>query len=144
MCSIEFQKRHAIAAPEDLFAAPRLSPDDGWWKAWFAAAGLSEPARPAQRGVRLDSQAIEGNAAIAGQGAAMLSPLMWQPELAAGRLVQPFPLTVLEGPCYWLVYPEHKRGQAKIRAFREWLLAEVAAQAVFGPPEAYREPESGA
>ena len=141
MCSPEFLERNPLVRPADLFAVPRLSPGDMWWKLWFAAAGLADQEPASTRGIRLDSQAAEGNAALAGHGVGMLSPLMWRNDLASGRLVRPFDLTVLEGPSYWLVYPEHKRNQAKIRMFREWLLREIAAQAAHGPPEVYAEPE---
>ena len=87
---------------------------------------------------RLTRTAIE---LMAGHGVSMLSPLMWQNELASGRLVRLFDLHVNEGPSYWLVYPEHRRNIAKIRAFRDWLLGEVAAQAKIGPAEAFVPPE---
>ncbi|HEY0445010.1 MAG TPA: transcriptional regulator GcvA [Allosphingosinicella sp.] len=140
MCSPDFLARNDLAAPDKLFGATRLSPGDVWWKLWFAAAGLTAPVALRSPGIRLDSQAAEGNAAMAGQGVAMLSPLMWRLELAAGRLVQPFPISVYEGPSYWLVFPEHKRNQPKIRHFREWLLAQVAEQAKAGPAEAFLPP----
>lgn len=141
MCSPEFLANHPLDTPVHLLTVPRLSPGDMWWTLWFAAAGLADHQPQGTRGIRLDSQAAEGNAALAGHGVGMLSPLMWRNELASGRLVQPFDLTVLEGPSYWLVYPEHKRNQAKIRMFRDWLLREIAAQAAHGPPEVYAEPE---
>jgi LysR family glycine cleavage system transcriptional activator len=144
MCSPEFVARHQLTEPEQLLAVPRLSPDDEWWRLWFAAAALApDQAAPRGRGIRLDSQAAEGNAAMAGLGVSMLSPIMWRPELASGRLVRPFALHVNEGPSYWLVYPEHRRGQPKIRAWREWLLAQVAEQAVLGPAEAFVPPDPG-
>ena len=34
---------------------------------------------------------MEANAAFAGAGIAMMTPMFWRDELAAGRLVQPFP-----------------------------------------------------
>lgn len=141
MCSPAFLERHELTSPHHLLGVPRLSPDDIWWKLWFAAAGLVPEPDSRSRGIRLDSQAAEGNAAMAGHGVGMLSPLMWRPELDSGRLVQPFALHVNEGPSYWLVYPEHRRGQAKIRAFRDWLLSEMAAQAAAGPAEAFLPPE---
>jgi LysR family glycine cleavage system transcriptional activator len=144
MCSPEFRDRHPIERPQDLLHVPRLSPDDPWWKLWFAAAGVAGDGERSGRGIRLDTQVAEGMAAIAGQGIGMLSPNMWPNELAAGRLVQLFPLVVIEGPSYWLVYPEHKRNQAKIRAFRDWLLAQVAAQAASGPVEVFTPPEPAA
>jgi LysR family glycine cleavage system transcriptional activator len=144
MCSPDFRARHPITRPEELFQVPRLSPDDSWWKFWFAAAGVAAPDERAGRGIRLDTQVAEGMAAIAGQGVGMLSPSMWQSELTSGRLIQLFPLTLIEGPSYWLVYPEHKRAQAKIRAFRDWILAQVAAQAASGPAEVFTPPVAAA
>jgi LysR family transcriptional regulator, glycine cleavage system transcriptional activator len=140
MCSRDFAARHGLAKPADLLTAPRLSPADEWWRLWFEAAGVAPPGAASSRGIRLDSQAAEGNAAMAGHGIGMLSPLMWRNELAAGRLVQPFTLHVNEGPSYWLVYPEHRRHQPKLRAFRDWLLTEVALQAAAGPAEAFEPP----
>jgi LysR family glycine cleavage system transcriptional activator len=54
--------------------------------------------------------------------------------------VRPFALHVQEGPSYWLVYPDHRRASPKIRAFRDWLLTQVAAQSATGPAEAFVEP----
>jgi LysR family glycine cleavage system transcriptional activator len=141
MCSPDFLQRHDLSAPEQLFEVTRLSPGDSWWKVWLEAAGLADREPSAAGGIRLDSQVAEGNAAMAGHGVAMLSPIMWRNDLARGRLVQPFDLTVNEGPRYWLVYPEHKRNQAKIRAFRDWMLREVEAVRPAGPPEAFEPPE---
>ena len=140
-CTPDFRDRHKLETPEDLLRVPRLNPDDDWWAKWLTAAGVAIPEGARQPGIRLDSQALEGNAALAGQGIGLLTPLFWRRELAGGLLVQPFPLTVIMGPALWLVYPEHKRGRAKIRAFREWLLAEMVEEAKAGPPEAFTPPE---
>jgi LysR family glycine cleavage system transcriptional activator len=141
MCSPDFLERHDLSSPEKLFEVTRLSPGDAWWKVWLAAAGLGDRADAHTGGIRLDSQVAEGNAAMAGHGVSMLSPLMWRNDLARGRLVQLFPLTVNEGPTYWLVYPEHKRNQPKIKAFRDWMLREVEAIRPAGPPEAFEPPK---
>jgi LysR family glycine cleavage system transcriptional activator len=141
LCTPEFKERHAIERPEDLLRVPRLNADDVWWTQWLGAAGVEPPA-PGQPGIRLDAQVLEGNATLAGHGAGLLTPLFWRTDLREGRLVQPFPLIVVTGPALWLVYPEHKRGRAKIRAFREWLLAETAREAAAGPAEAFSPPEA--
>jgi LysR family glycine cleavage system transcriptional activator len=141
MCSPEFLERHPLKRPEDVLAVPRISAGDQWWKRWLARAGVAEPEGIAHSGIWLDSQVMEGNTAIAGHGVAMLLPAFWKSELAAGRLVAPFPIISLDGFSYWLVYPEHKRNQPKIRAFREWILAQVAADAQAGPPEVFVAPE---
>jgi LysR family glycine cleavage system transcriptional activator len=142
LCSPEFRDRHGLDRPADLLRAPRLNAHDWWWKEWFEAAGVALEDETPRQGIRLDSQALEGNAALAGHGVGLLTPLYWRGEIAAGRLVQPFDLVVVSGPALWLVYPEHKKGRAKIRAFRDWLLAEIAAEAGYGPAEAFRAPPS--
>jgi LysR family transcriptional regulator, glycine cleavage system transcriptional activator len=139
MCTPEFRDRHDLREPRDVLRVPRLTPDDEWWKLWLSAAGVPVPEERSP-GIRLDSQATEGQAAMAGHGLGMLTPMFWKAELASGRLVQPFVLIACERRAHWLVYPEHKRGRAKIRAFRDWLLAEIAAEAPAGPPEAFRPP----
>jgi LysR family glycine cleavage system transcriptional activator len=67
-----------------------------------------------------------GHAAMAGQGFALLTPLLWKGDVAAGRLRMPFPDRVsVRGWSYWLVYPKERRMVPKVKRFREWLLAEM-------------------
>jgi LysR family glycine cleavage system transcriptional activator len=144
LCSPEFLARHEIREPRDLMRVTRLSADDIWWKQWLEVAGIAEGEAKGPPGLRMDSQVVEGQAAMAGHGVAMLCPLFWRTEIAAGRLVQPFDLVLAEPLSLWLVYPEHKRGRAKVRAFRDWLLAEAAADAAAGPAEMFAGPAGAA
>jgi LysR family glycine cleavage system transcriptional activator len=125
-----FVERHGpFAAAGDLAGVPRISPDDDWWTIWFAASGVTLPAPTRASGIRLDSQVAEARAAMAGHGVAILTPALWQADVEQGRLVQlPGPV-VDERRNYWLVYPEQKRSTPKIRAFRQWLLDEIAREA---------------
>jgi len=126
MCSPGFLKRHGPFEAEDMLRIPQISPHDPWWPFWLREAGVEVPDGPPRVGVRLDSQAHEGHAAMAGQGMAMLTPFFWRNDLAEGRLMRPFGQVSTRGYAYWLCYPEARRGVAKIRRFREWLLAELA------------------
>jgi LysR family glycine cleavage system transcriptional activator len=127
-CVAEAQRKLGRAlVPADMPRQHLISPADEWWQQWFAdnqvATDEAELRRP---GVRLDNQANEGHAAMAGQGFALLTPLLWQGDLAQGRLVAPFPERVSSrGWAYWLVYPTERRLAPKIKRFREWLLAEM-------------------
>jgi len=140
ICSTDFQARHRLTQPEQLLTVPRLSPDDVWWGDWLAEAGVALPAEPAHAGLRLDNQVMEANAAVAGAGVAMMTPMFWRAELAAGRLVQPFERVHYSSRSLWLAYPEARRAQPKIAAFRDWLLAEVRAAAASEPAAAFAEP----
>lgn len=122
MATPEFLARHPLHRPADLLAAPRVSPGDEWWSVWFAQFDAVPHAAPGPTGSRFDSQVLDGNAALAGHGIAVLSPAMFPQEIAEGRLIQPFPELAVDPRRFWLVYPEHKRRLTKVRAFRDWLL----------------------
>lgn len=127
MCSAGFLRRHGpFTSPEALCHVPQISPHDPWWPFWLREAGVDLPEGPPRAGVRLDSQAHEGHAAMAGQGVAMLTPFFWRNDLAEGRLVRPFEQVSTRGYAYWLCYPESRKSVPKIKRFREWLRAELA------------------
>jgi LysR family glycine cleavage system transcriptional activator len=127
MCSPAFlDAQGGTITPRDLLRLPLISPHDPTWLRWLDEAGLTDVAAADLQGVRLDTQANDGHAAMAGQGVAMLTPFFWKNDMADGRLVQLFPQVSTLGEAYWLVYPEHRGRVAKIRRFREWLVEELA------------------
>jgi LysR family glycine cleavage system transcriptional activator len=128
----------AVREPGDVLRLPLLSPDDFWWQWWLKQAGGSL-AGEAMRGIRLDSQILEGNAAVAGQGVAMLNPTLWRTQLDAGHLVQVHPFVGLDRTVVRLVYPEYRHSVPKIRAFRQWLLREIDRARADDPYGAFTE-----
>jgi LysR family glycine cleavage system transcriptional activator len=114
-------------SPAALLDAPRVGLA-AEWADWFAAAGVAAPGalQPRER-IAADNQVLEVAAALAGGAFALASPILFAGEVAAGRLVQPFEITIPYGGGYWLVYPADRRRTRKIAAFREWLAAQVAA-----------------
>ena len=119
--------------PKDLLDLNLITPEDDWWVQWFADSNLTTDGTAKRRGVRLDNQANEGHAAMAGLGIALLTPFFWQNDIAEGRLVMLFPeLLSTRGWSYWLVYPPERHMVPKIKRFREWLLDEVARSRAMG------------
>ena len=137
-----------VCSPALLAAGPPLAcPDDlarhtllhsSWtdasgagpgWRMWLRAAGAG--AVDPEPGPRVGNDSMVLEAALAGQGVALLGHAMVARELDAGRLVRPFPAAVFEETvfCYYLVYPERHRESAKVRAFRGWLFEEAARDA---------------
>jgi LysR family glycine cleavage system transcriptional activator len=125
LCTPAVRDELGLAKPDDLHAAPRIGLDEEWAE-WFAAAGLAAPAPTTRGRLIADLQSIEVGSALAGRGVALGSPILFAPELAQGRLVQPFPILSSRTAGHWLVYPKDRRRAPKIVAFRDWLLACVA------------------
>ncbi|OGS49485.1 MAG: LysR family transcriptional regulator [Erythrobacter sp. RIFCSPHIGHO2_12_FULL_63_10] len=139
ICSPAFIEENDIREPKDLLRVERLAPNDRLWTAWFASVGIGIPPPP-RRGVVLDSQLQEASSIMDGFGIALLTPFYWQPDLASGRLVQPFEALYLADSCHYLVHPEGRQGIRKIERFREWLHDELAKDRAILPPEVWERP----
>ena len=139
MCSPSFLRRvegelGRPIEPADLLSLPLMNPADEWWDQWFTDAGVDITGRPRPRGgLRLDSQANEGHAAMGGQGFVLLTPMFWANDMADGRLVQPFATRSTRGFAYWLAYAEGRRQVPKIKRFREWLLGAIGENGAMAP-----------
>ncbi|WP_119677563.1 transcriptional regulator GcvA [Indioceanicola profundi] len=124
------ERAGSIERPADLLKLSFLDSQDPvdqtWWRQWFALSGTPVDRLPS--GSQYDTQLITGHAACMGQGVALICPIFFAGDIAAGRLVLPFPDLVLEtGVAYWLVYAERRREDPKIRSFRDWIRTEVSA-----------------
>ncbi|MFA4765716.1 LysR family transcriptional regulator AmpR [Xanthomonas perforans] len=110
-----------LRVPEDLARVPLLRSyrlDE--WPQWFRAARATEvPAR----GSMFDSSLTLASAAAAGAGVALLPLPMFRQDLAAGRLVCPFPITIDAGR-YWLTRLRSRPQSDAGRRLRDWLLAQ--------------------
>ena len=95
------------------------------WGMWLNAAGAGEVDH--SRGPRFTHASMALQAAVEGQGIALGSDSVASDEVAAGRLVRPFDITVPFNFAYYLVYPESAAEMPKIAVFRDWVLTEIAA-----------------
>jgi LysR family glycine cleavage system transcriptional activator len=100
-----------------------LFPDD--WRRWLRVAGVIgvDP----ERGPRFDTTALALEAAAAGMGVALARRNVVQEFVRSGRLVVPFEIEVPAEVAYYLVHPPEGGGKPKVRAFRAWILDEIAA-----------------
>lgn len=126
LCTPEFVQRHRLTRPEDLLEAPRIGMAEDW-TGWFETAGATMAGSPAPPSLVAKLQSFEVTSALGGQVAALASPIYFAEELSDGRLVQPFETMHHHDRAYWLTYRKDRRRSAKIIAFRDWLLAAIAA-----------------
>lgn len=108
---------HILYGPDD-----RPYPD---WRQWLAAAGVE--GLESERGPRFSATAMATQVAMEGHGVALVDPVLVRRELADGRLVAPFDVALTSPFGYTLVYPERAAADPRVQAFRDWLLAEIAA-----------------
>lgn len=97
------------------------------WTAWLARAGIAgcDP----RRGPVFSMQGLAAQAAIDGQGIALLGRSVVTLDLAAGRLVQPFAMTWPVAFAIWFVCRPEDRERDAVRRFRDWLFEEVGTAA---------------
>lgn len=102
-----------------------LTPEFPTWRDWLAAAGATNV--DASRGPRFSHTHIMLQAAIDGRGVALSQVVLAADDLAAGRLVAPFPLRLPTDYAHYVVSPLVTADRPKVKAFREWVLSERAA-----------------
>ncbi|OBQ76818.1 LysR family transcriptional regulator [Mesorhizobium loti] len=96
------------------------------WSMWMQAAGVDD--FDDSRTLVFGSSTDATQAALDGNAVALADFAMVANDLSQGRLVRPFELGIKVAPefAYFLVYPETVKDDARIAAFREWLLEEAA------------------
>ena len=108
-----------LVTPGDLAREVLLRsyrPDE--WRLWFEAAGV---ATPPLRGPIFDASPTLASAAAGGAGVALLPARLFAQDLASGRLVQPFSLSVDTGR-YWLTRLKSRPETTAMAAVRTWLV----------------------
>jgi LysR family glycine cleavage system transcriptional activator len=150
VCSPNLLKsRHPLKEPRDLkhHTLIHIDWDAQWatwpnWAMWLRAAGAPEV--DATRGLHLSQTSLALQAALDGHGVALGDSTLVADDLAARRLVRPFSMA-LKGPsqfAYHLVHAPRRAEEPLIKAFRRWVLEEVARTGV--PDSATLVPKRGA
>ena len=123
-CSPSFKGGELPRVPRDLEKMPLLRSDDELWRPWFDAAGLTDVPEP-KRGVLYEDSSNLLQAAIDGQGIALVRRSLAMQEILAGRLVRLFNI---DGPSPWKYYfvcPHALLQTQRVQAFREWVFTEA-------------------
>jgi LysR family transcriptional regulator, glycine cleavage system transcriptional activator len=122
---------HPIQEPQDLRYHTLLHLDwnpsfSTWpdWADWLKAAGASDV--DTSRGVWFNHMSMAIHAAAQGQGVALASTAIAADELAGGRLIAPFTTSIHTPFGYYFLCRPSQAGAPRIKALREFLVAEAA------------------
>ncbi len=126
VCSAQYAEELNLKTPKDLDRATLLCgdiPED--WAAWFKAAGRrsTPPAGP-----RLGDDAAILQAAVDGQGVALGRSILVVDDIATGRLVAPFAVSIPASFAYWFVHPKGMAPTTAIEATKVWLVDQFKGQ----------------
>lgn len=131
VCSRQLAAR--LKKPPDLKGATLLhvthALDD--WPRWLKVADV---AHAALSGPQFEYYGQAQQAAADGVGVAMGIRPYIDDDLAAGRLVTPFALTVPKGEAWYLVYKPARREEPAFTAFRDWLVGATQGAGGIAPP----------
>jgi LysR family transcriptional regulator, glycine cleavage system transcriptional activator len=94
------------------------------WVEWLTAAGAKNVNGLA--GPKFQHMAMIIEAAAVGLGVALAPRFMVADELAAGRLVVLCDRPLQSNKAYFLIYPDENQNLPSLRAFRDWLIEEIA------------------
>lgn len=125
--------KHPLRTPQDLRFHTLLHDDTvveedarPSWSDWLGSAGIRDI--DASRGPHFSDASLAFEAALEGMGVALVMKPLVRSDIEAGRLAIPFDLASPASYAYYLVTPESRSGDTATAAFREWLLAESAAE----------------
>lgn len=120
-----------LRCPEDLADHVLLHTSGGTsddWRLWLTAAGM--PAQLSKHpGLTFDLSFMTVQAAIDGIGVAIGRTSYVEADIAKGRLVVPFKITLPADAGFYLVSPEARADSPKLSAFRQWLIASIQGSA---------------
>ena len=135
VCAPELMNgRNPIREPKDLLKHTLLHPvqheiDESFptWEVRLRGHGVrTEGPIP---GPNISPHWMLLEAAVNGQGVALVKASVAEHDLEDGRLVRPFAETFPVAHAYWLISPKETADKPKVKAFRDWIVAEAKEHA---------------
>jgi LysR family glycine cleavage system transcriptional activator len=103
---------------------PLSAPKPPLWEEWLRLAGIE--GIDSTRGLRVNAADHALDAAVGGAGVALTHKLIASDDVHTGRLVKPFGPELPIEFAYHFVCPKGHETRPKVKAFRDWLFAEMA------------------
>lgn len=124
VCSPQYRDGRLPATPAGLVDCTLLRNPFQPWEAWLQVAGLALP-EDFRFGLAFTDSGLTLDAAVAGMGVALGRQMLVRDDLACGRLVQLFELSVPDDKRYHFVWRADSPKLGAILDLRRWLLAQL-------------------
>ncbi|WP_136442251.1 LysR substrate-binding domain-containing protein [Pacificoceanicola onchidii] len=111
-------------APEALAKLPKIHDTHDHWPRYLAYLGVQTQSL---RGLRLSQTALAVDAAIAGQGVALVSRFLVTHDLDAGRLIAVGPMWETDGNDFYVLMPRSAKSNGAVVDVVNWLKTRSAA-----------------
>lgn len=140
VCRPDIAKDPTLASPADLkrqmlirTAAPKSRAPSGRlppapeWTAWFKAAGIrvDDDIRTALDGPVFNTSQLAIEAAVAGRGIALAPRILVESDIASGRLMRLFPVSLADPNSFWLLCRADRFKESRLQAFIGWIRQEA-------------------
>ncbi len=110
-----------LEAPRDILSLPLLHQrNHNGWRQWLQHAGV-DPDGAGMAGSTFEDANVLLQAMLDGKGAGLGILPFVADDIASGRLIQPWPLTVDPGDAYYLIYNSRTLEREPVRKVRDWL-----------------------
>jgi LysR family glycine cleavage system transcriptional activator len=111
------------AMASDLLTMPLIHERDRrGWRQWFRAARVEYDD---SIGTLIDDANLVLQTVLAGQGVALGILPFVEEDLASGKLLRPFELTINPGQAYYLIHRKNSLKKPAVNAVRNWLLEQI-------------------
>ncbi|WOH38747.1 transcriptional regulator GcvA [Thalassotalea fonticola] len=94
------------------------------WKRWFKS--INTQTSNLNQGPIFSHSALVMQAAIHGQGVALVNNILAKPDIEAGRLVAPFAQVLVNQDAFYIVCRDEQLDTGRISQFRQWVLNTIA------------------
>jgi LysR family glycine cleavage system transcriptional activator len=125
VASPKFNRGKLPRDPKDLLAARIIREERDYWHEFFAAAGVTLDAPLSGHSFNDSTYALQ--AAARGEGIALGRRSIIGEDLQRATLKRLFRISVPSRETYWFVSTKATAEAPKVKAFREWVKAELAA-----------------
>jgi LysR family glycine cleavage system transcriptional activator len=109
--------------PSELLRLRIMREERDYWERWFVAAGV--PLAAALEGPSFNDSTYSLQAAARGEGVALARRSIVAEDLERGTLKRLFRIAVPSRESYWFVSPKELAQAPKVKAFRDWVKAEL-------------------